>query len=124
MKTFMTKSKYKLNSTKGESISETLVSLLIASLALVMLAGAISATSNMITKTRSALDRYYKANEVVVNMDGVGADGEDSVVENNKIITVYQEGKSSSFGINVKCFKNKVFGGHEVVSYKSNNYGG
>ncbi len=110
----------KLKNTKGESIGETLVSLLIASLALVMLAGSISATSGMITRTRAALGRYYKANEVVVNMDGVGADGKDSVVESNKTITVHQDKKSNTFGISVKAYRNKVFSNHEVVSYRSN----
>ena len=53
----------KLKSTAGESISETLVALLIAALALTMLASAISAASYMINTSRSALRTYYEQKE-------------------------------------------------------------
>ena len=56
--------KKKLKSQTGESIGETLVSLLIAALALVMLAGAVSASSGVIMKGRNKLNAYYTANYV------------------------------------------------------------
>ena len=55
----------KIKSTSGESIGETLVSLLIASLALVMMAGAVSAAVRMTTRSSTALQAYYEsANEL------------------------------------------------------------
>ncbi len=57
----------KLKSRSGESIAETLVAVLIAALALLMLAGTINSSSNMITKSSSALDAYYQANNAVEN---------------------------------------------------------
>ena len=58
----------KVRNTRGETISETLVALLIASLALVMLAGAITAANSIVRKSRDKLDDYYTANEVMVTM--------------------------------------------------------
>lgn len=49
----------KLRSTAGESIGETLVALLISALALVMLAGAVSSASNIITRSNDAMNDYY-----------------------------------------------------------------
>ncbi len=52
----------KINSCSGESIAETLVAVLIAALALLLLAGTINTASNMITKSKNLLDTYYTAN--------------------------------------------------------------
>lgn len=49
----------KLRSTAGESIGETLIALLISALALVMLAGAVSSASNIITRSNDAMNDYY-----------------------------------------------------------------
>ena len=53
----------RLCSKAGESISETMVSVLIAALALVMLAGAVSTASHVITTSKDRLDDYYAENE-------------------------------------------------------------
>ena len=50
----------KLRSTAGESIGETLIALLISALALVMLAGAVSSASNIITRSNDAMNDYYR----------------------------------------------------------------
>ena len=55
----------KLNSTSGESIAETLVAVLIAAIALLMLAGTINTASNLITKSKNTLDEYYHSNNKV-----------------------------------------------------------
>ena len=46
----------------GESIAETLIALLIASLALVMLASMIQSTNSLITTSKSTMDSYYIEN--------------------------------------------------------------
>lgn len=51
----------KLKSRAGESIGETLVALLISALALLMLAGAISAATRVVTQSRTAMTGYYAA---------------------------------------------------------------
>ncbi|MBQ7692603.1 MAG: hypothetical protein IJT29_03230 [Oscillospiraceae bacterium] len=55
----------KLRGRAGESISETLVALLVAALALVMLAGAVSSGSNVINRSRQKLRTYYDINEKI-----------------------------------------------------------
>lgn len=49
----------RLHSRKGESIAETLIALLISSLALVMLAGAISTAGNLIRISETTMENYY-----------------------------------------------------------------
>lgn len=58
--------KKKLVSQAGESIGETLVALLISALALVMLAGAVSAGMRVVTNSKDKMDEYYKVNNAVV----------------------------------------------------------
>ena len=52
----------KLSSTSGESIAETLVAVLIAALALLMLAGTINSASRIITRSQQELSNYYSVN--------------------------------------------------------------
>ncbi len=52
----------KLRNYSGESIAETLVAVLIAALALLLLAGPINTATNLITKSKNLLDTYYTAN--------------------------------------------------------------
>ncbi|MBR6220466.1 MAG: hypothetical protein IKQ80_07880 [Clostridia bacterium] len=49
----------KLRSAAGETIGETLVALLISALALTMLAGAIGAANNIVTRSNKAMNDYY-----------------------------------------------------------------
>lgn len=59
----------KLHSQSGETIGETLVALLISSLALVMLASMISATVNLVSKSQTKMDDYYIANTALENVN-------------------------------------------------------
>jgi len=49
----------KLKSCVGESIGETLIALLISALALIMLAGAISSASRIVTRNKASMEEYY-----------------------------------------------------------------
>ncbi|MBQ8110359.1 MAG: hypothetical protein IJ124_09405 [Clostridia bacterium] len=60
----------KLKSVSGESIGETLISLLISALALVMLAGAISSASNIINNSKTAMETYYGSDEAKIASNG------------------------------------------------------
>ena len=48
----------KLRGRLGESIAETLIALLISALALMMLAGAITAASNVLSKSKNSMNTY------------------------------------------------------------------
>ena len=56
----------KLRSRAGESIGETLVSLLIAALALTMLAGAIASATKIITQSKAKMAEYYAGDGAMV----------------------------------------------------------
>lgn len=62
VKTMNLKMRKKLNSQAGETITEVLVSLLIAALALTMLAGMISSTVSLVTRSKETMNRYYEGN--------------------------------------------------------------
>ena len=112
------KLKQKLQSRAGESIGETLVSLLIAALALVMLAGAISASSGVIMKSRDKLNDYYSANEEasgVVKMTSGGSTVTDGItIEDNTSNTRAISDQS----FKVTYYKNDKFGKKTVVAYE------
>ncbi len=103
----------KLKNRAGESLAETLVSLLIAALALVMLAGAISSASGVIIKSRDKLDKYYSANEEesgVVKMAGGGSSGAVKMTDSSGVLS------EQSYGITY--YKNNEFAKTPVVAYK------
>ena len=94
----------KLNSQDGESIGEVLVALLISSLALVMLASMITATTRIVTRSKKWTNNYVSASNVLIDQGssnpGTGAvslkvkvDGVDTVIklvdDANKSIPVY-----------------------------------
>ena len=53
----------KLRGIAGESIGETLVALLIAALALLMLAGAVSSAGKIVTRNRENMKTYYSTGQ-------------------------------------------------------------
>ena len=100
----------KLRSKAGESISETLVSLLIASLALVMLAGAVSSATGMITRSREKLEKYYDNNDKLVTVS------ESSPSQ----ITIKAVGLTDQI-VQIQYTQNTEFSSHSVVSYILDN---
>ena len=96
----------KLRSSRGESISEVLVALLISSLALVMLASMISSTTSLVTKSRDVLSEYYDANNALSSRGSSGSGAASSpgtavlsggsLGDISKAVTVYENGKFGS----------------------------
>ncbi|MBE6039757.1 MAG: hypothetical protein E7219_02210 [Clostridiales bacterium] len=113
----------KLSSNAGESIAETLVALLISALALVMLAGSIYAASNMVTRSREQLKKYYRANEIMVTSGS--ADSLDYVDKATKNVTI--EGASLDTPdmpghYSVEMYTNSAFPKKAVSAYRLNEY--
>lgn len=104
----------KLRSNAGESLTETLVALLIAALAIVMLAGAVSAASNMVLTARDKLDKYYDANEIVVQMDRDGSSAEITITDKSSLTS-----KKIAEG-DILYYRNDEFKKNPVVAYKLN----
>lgn len=108
----------KIRSNAGETISETLVALLISALALVMLAGSITAASGMVTKSRSKLSDYYDANEYLVTMDS-SKKTDDTETANDTISVKIDGATDEKFSVSVNTFVNKIFGDSKaVITYK------
>ncbi len=119
----MKKIRAKLASNAGESIGETLVALLIGSLALVMLAGAVSSGTRVILRSKEKIEEYYRENNRITSMNGTaddltvtlkttlsGADGEGG--ESNTVLLT--DGVSP---LNAKAYTNSVFDNNKVISY-------
>ncbi len=82
----------KIGNAKGETIAETLIALLISSLALIMFAGAISAAKNIISTSRARYKDYYTADATMVDSSSSGTTGTVTVKtgtlsDANKILT-------------------------------------
>ena len=88
-----THAKNRIKSSSGESIAETLVALLISSLALVMLAGAIATATRIVTRNREKLDQYYAANEYIAHLTGdIGSADTDYAEKKTSVkITISKE---------------------------------
>ena len=115
MKRLKDKLKKKLGSQSGESIAETLIALLISVLALIMLAGAIAASSSMITKSRKKLDTYYSAAENVAtrNSGGTPFDGGITIIDNNS-----SNGVISPTSYNITYYTDNTFSKTPVIAYE------
>ena len=112
--------KRKLYLNMGESIGETLIALLVASLALVMLAGAISSGSNSITKSKDKLDKYYSATEdVVTRSSDSSTEYRYTIVSGTMMIT--DPSNTIQFnpgGESVTFYENNEFSNKPVIAYK------
>ena len=99
----------KLKNNAGETIGETLVALLISSLSLVMLAGAISASVRVVTKSKEKMNNYYTANNNV-----------EEKLDAGKEITI-QLGDNT---LTVKSYINGEYNDKPVVSYRISDSSG
>lgn len=99
----------KLRECAGESIGETLVALLISSLALLMLAGAITAATRVVDRSRIVIDGYYIEDNKLAECETTDNPGQ---------ITMKDEpnGVSQPFD-DVYYYKNGTLGGVDVISY-------
>lgn len=103
----------------GESIAETLIALLVSSLALVMLAGAISAGASVVEKGRDTLKHYYDNTEYIMNHAGEHdedktGNGTDEIV----IKDTNDTGTVSDISTSILYYYNKTFGKNPVVIYR------
>ena len=107
--------KSKIISQAGESIGETLVALLIAALALVMLAGAITTATRLVTTSTNSIKNYYSGNnEIEKRSDSAKIESAPSLT----IESIAPNDGISCSGITVTVYKNKkTNGSEEIVAY-------
>ena len=125
----------KLKRQSGETIAEVLIALLVCSLALVMLAGMISATQRMIAKSKIKMQEYYQANDVLEKMteenddsqgdgDAGGEVNSENETNSSPITVLISNANNVSISVpndgfpdmQVTCFSNNVLG-KTVYSY-------
>ncbi len=100
----------KLNSNSGESIAETLVAVLIAALALLMLAGTINTASRLITTSKTKLDAYYKEN------NALSEHSDSSLIGGNHTVTV-SSGGTGLISCSVNLYQNDSLGKEAIVAF-------
>lgn len=69
IKRVIDKAQGKTKNHSGETIAETLVALLISSIALMMLASMINSTVNLVTKSEAKMGGYYTQNAILENSE-------------------------------------------------------
>jgi len=79
----------KLRCNRGESLTETLVALLIAAIALVMLASMISSTTRIVTQSKTKMKEYYDANVTVASQTGNGTSASVTIDDEEYEVTAY-----------------------------------
>ena len=107
--------KHKLFSEAGESIAETLVALLISSLALLMLAGAVTTATRVIGQSTDKMNAYYLKDTAMIS--GEGEDSSITVTINISNIDddVYPSLPDSTFPVD--GYSNDTFPAHTVYAY-------
>lgn len=108
--------KKRKRSTAGETIAETLVALLISSLALLMLAGAITSSAKAVQKSRDKMGAYYDLNE---EESGVVKQAADGVTVTVTIKDTGDMEKIASRTVPVTGYVNQEFEKTPVISYQS-----
>ena len=63
----------KLQSRVGETLAEVLIALLVSTLALMILAGMISSTTNVVKASEQKMDEYYAENRKLEDFSGGGS---------------------------------------------------
>ncbi len=110
MKRLKNKLKNKLKNHSGETIGEVLVALLISALALMMLAGAITTSSRLVTTSRDRQKDYYKANDALNGRSGTSGSGSEGTV-------ILKEGTAEIKSSTVNFYINNTFTKTPVIAY-------
>ena len=117
-KAMMGKKTTKLRGRAGETIAETLIALLISSLALLILAGAVSAGSRIILKAKKVVTDYYAANEVIELQSGTAGGKLYAALtaEGNITVAKVSDGTMKD-PVTLDYYLNDTLGGVSVISY-------
>lgn len=102
----------RLKSRAGESIAETLVALLISALALLMLAGAVSAATRVVMSSTAKLTAYYQGDRELV--EGTAQNG---IPAKSITVSLADEAGEVSQSFAAACYENATFGAAAVDAY-------
>ncbi len=104
----------KLSGSGGETIGETLVALLISSLALLMLAGAVTAAFRIVLASEETISAYNEEDQDL-------AEQKDGTEDGNINVTIKDADSSTTIKqtYSGKYYSNETFNGINVVAYKA-----
>lgn len=106
----------KLRERSGESITEVLVAVLVSAVGLVLLAGMITATANLVEKSKNMMKDYVVSENTVV--ERYGSSGPEGTIEmKSGVQSIKLTDDHASASVKVVYFVNPGIGGVEVVSY-------
>ena len=111
----------KLNSICGESIAETLVAVLIAAFALLMLAGTINTATRIITNSQNKLEDYYDANNKLVDHTAASKDAVKIIIKPETAGGLSGEFESESWNVKVYTLtdtESSMLGEKKLISYE------
>ena len=106
----------KLKQKKGETLTETLVALLIGSLALVLLASMVTSSTKIITTSEMQLIQYYEQNN---RLEARASGDENAIasaccVDGTETTVRLVPGRDS---VSIKCYVNQKANKTSVISY-------
>lgn len=107
----------KLRHRAGETIAETLLALLVSSLALLMLAGAISSATRVITTAKTTMANYYTGDSAIVTRASSAMKQTISMTLQDKT----EDDALADITYQVDCYENATFAGKPVVAYVKHN---
>ena len=99
----------KLRSRVGETLTETLVALLISSLALLMLAGAVTSATRVVTRSKDKMNEYYAADAGLANRTAAGRTLNVELKDNADT--------SMSLTFQARSYENAAFPSRPVIAY-------
>lgn len=109
----------KLAEKAGESIAEVLVSLLISTVALTMLAGMITSASRIVLKSDISVQQYVEQGNGLVQFAGSGEDGTATIsIKSSGDVYVDRKLTDETDTVPVTCYVNSAIGNVNVTAYK------
>lgn len=114
----------KIKNNSGESLAETLIAVLISSVALLMLAVMINTASNLIIKSQKLLDEYYVLNNKVERRDSAESTDPAYVVEKGKEVSFNKELDDTAeelkwdTTLTADLYENQKIGSKWVIAYQ------
>ncbi len=119
----MEKAKRRLWENRGETIAETLISVLIGALALVMLAGSITSSSNLVNRSKHMVSQYIDLNEKLVERpeslegEAQGHMGSTTISFTEETGWSDEAAKMTIQPVEVTYYQNETFQNKPVVMY-------
>ena len=110
--------KSRMRSDRGETLVELLISLLISSLAMMILATMIVASTKVIERGEVVIERYTEQENKIVKYESKSGPGEVALYPVGKTDPQKFSDYDSKQGVDVEYYENDKLGRNKVITYK------